>query len=87
MTATTQDEQRATQTFLALAEQVMRDHFDHSELVPAGMWGGVRSALPPLSPAIRDWFAKSQRVLGRFRRPGIPARGPLVDHSPERADP
>jgi len=43
---------------------VMRDHFDHSELVLAGMWGGVRGALPPMLPAIRAWYAARQRVIG-----------------------
>jgi hypothetical protein len=44
---------------------VMRDHYDHSELVLAGMWGGVRGALPPMVPAIRAWFASPRQVLGR----------------------
>ena len=43
---------------------VMRDHFDHSELVMAGMWGGVRGALPPISPAIQSWFPTRRTVLG-----------------------
>lgn len=44
---------------------VMRDHYDQSELVLAGMWGGVRGALPPMLPAIRAWFAAQNQVLGR----------------------
>jgi hypothetical protein len=43
---------------------VMRDHYDHAELVLAGMWGGVRGALPPLVPAIRAWFAGARHVVG-----------------------
>lgn len=43
---------------------VMRDHFDHAELVLAGMWGGVRGALPPMIATIGAWFAAQQRVLG-----------------------
>lgn len=31
---------------------VMRDAITHTELVLAGMWGGVRGALPPMSEAI-----------------------------------
>lgn len=42
----------------------MRDHFDHPELVLAGMWGGVRRALPPMLETITAWFAAQQRVLG-----------------------
>lgn len=43
---------------------VMRDHCDHAEVVLAGMWGGVRGALPPLLPAIRAWFADQSPLLG-----------------------
>jgi hypothetical protein len=31
---------------------VMRDSYAHSELVLAGLWGGVRAALPPMTKAI-----------------------------------
>ncbi|HEY1934395.1 MAG TPA: hypothetical protein VGG99_20495 [Acetobacteraceae bacterium] len=44
---------------------VMRDHYDQSELVLAGLWGGVRGALPPMLPAIRAWFAAQRQVIGR----------------------
>jgi hypothetical protein len=43
---------------------VMRDHFDHADLILAGLWGGVRGALPPLLPAIRAWLANTERGLG-----------------------
>lgn len=42
----------------------MRDHFDHPELVLAGMWGGVRGALAPILPQVAAWFAAQRRVLG-----------------------
>ena len=42
---------------------LMRDHFDHTELVLAGMWGGVRGALPPVLSALRAWEA-GQKALG-----------------------
>ena len=44
---------------------VMRDHFDHSELILAGMWGGVRGALPPLQPLIDTFLASRPGVLTR----------------------
>jgi tetratricopeptide (TPR) repeat protein len=44
---------------------LMRDHYDHSELVLAGMWGGVRGALPPLVPAIRAWLANARQLPGK----------------------
>lgn len=44
---------------------VMRDHPNHSELVLAGMWGGVRGALPPVGPAIQHYLATRQHMLGR----------------------
>ncbi|MBM6583184.1 hypothetical protein ILT44_23565 [Microvirga sp. BT689] len=34
---------------------VMRDFYTHSELILAGMWGGVRGALPPMQSMIRAW--------------------------------
>ncbi len=42
----------------------MRDRFDHCDLVLAGLWGGVRDALPPMLPTIRAWFAGSRSVAG-----------------------
>ncbi len=44
---------------------LMRDHYDHSELVLAGMWGGVRGALPALVPAIRAWLANARQLPGK----------------------
>ena len=44
---------------------VMRDHYDHCELVLAGMWGAVRGALPPQTTAIQAWAARQNRVLGK----------------------
>ncbi|MEJ0015979.1 MAG: tetratricopeptide repeat protein [Acetobacteraceae bacterium] len=44
---------------------LMRDHYDHSEVVLAGMWGGVRGALPPLLPMMRAWVANPRYVLGK----------------------
>ncbi len=34
-------------------------------LVLAGMWGGVRGALPALVPAIRAWLANARQLPGR----------------------
>jgi hypothetical protein len=34
---------------------VMRDCYTHSELVLAGLWGGVRGSLPPMAGAIRAY--------------------------------
>jgi hypothetical protein len=44
---------------------LMRDHFDHSELVLAGLWGGVHGALPPLQPLIPEFLASRPGVLNR----------------------
>ncbi len=44
---------------------VMRDHYDHSELVLAGMWGAVRGALPPMLQTIGAWFTASRQIIGR----------------------
>jgi hypothetical protein len=44
---------------------VMRDHFDHAELVLAGMWGGVRGALPPVIAAARRWFGATPQIPGK----------------------
>ncbi len=43
----------------------MRDHYDHCELVLAGLWGGVRGALPSMQHAMQAWTALQTRVLGR----------------------
>ena len=42
----------------------MRDRFDHCDLVLAGLWGGVRGALPPMLPAIQAWFGRTRSVAG-----------------------
>ena len=34
---------------------LMRDFYTHSELVLAGLWGGVRGSLPPMAAAIRAY--------------------------------
>lgn len=44
---------------------VMRDYITHSELVLAGMWGGVRGALPPLLPAIHRFVSDPIHLRGR----------------------
>ena len=44
---------------------VMRDHVQHSELVLAGMWGGVGGALPRMLPAIQAFAADQHRMAGR----------------------
>lgn len=44
---------------------LMRDHFDHSELVLAGLWGGVHGALPPLQSLIGEFLASRPGVLNR----------------------
>ena len=42
----------------------MRDRFDHCDLVLAGLWGGVRGALPPMLPTIQAWFGHMRSVAG-----------------------
>ncbi len=44
---------------------VMRDHFDHSDVVLAGMWGGVRGALPPLAAAAQQFLRQTRSVQNR----------------------
>ena len=39
---------------------VMRDFYSHSELILAGLWGGVRGALPPIDPLIEQWFKEKR---------------------------
>ncbi len=34
---------------------IMRDWWSHTDLVLAGMWGGVAGALPPLAPLMADY--------------------------------
>ncbi len=44
---------------------VMRDNYNHSELVLAGMWGGVHGALPTLGTAMQTHINSRRHVLGR----------------------
>ena len=44
---------------------VMRDNYDHGELILAGMWGGVRAALPPVGPWARRYLASRTDLPGR----------------------
>ena len=44
---------------------VMRDNFDHAELILAGMWGGVRDALPPIGPWAQRYLASRRDIPGR----------------------
>ncbi|MHC2335470.1 tetratricopeptide repeat protein [Bradyrhizobium sp. USDA 4454] len=38
---------------------VMRDFWTHTAVMFAGLWGGVRGALPPLDPLIKQFLAES----------------------------
>lgn len=60
-------EAAAVQQWLASGRHfhVMRDHFDHSELVLAGMWGGVRGALPPLQPLAQAFLHQDSQAQAR----------------------
>lgn len=40
---------------------IMRDAYTHTELILAGLWGGVRGALPPLGQQLKQ-FLKSQEA-------------------------
>jgi hypothetical protein len=44
---------------------LMRDNFDHGELILAGMWGGVRGALPTIGPWAQRYLASRTDLLGR----------------------
>ena len=44
---------------------VMRDHYDHAELIVPGMWGGVRGALPPIGPTAQRYLASRNDLPGR----------------------
>ena len=44
---------------------VMRDGPNQCDLVLAGLWGGVRAALPPLLPEIRRFVGDRQQLRGR----------------------
>ena len=50
---------------------VMRDYFTHSELILAGLWGGVRGALPELPPLYQPYLedpARTRTCDQRFLR-------------------
>lgn len=40
----------------------MRDYFSHTELILAGLWGGVRGVLPPLQPLMQSWLSRQENV-------------------------
>lgn len=42
---------------------VMRDFYSHTELILAGLWGGVRSALPPMRKLIAEWMKERKAVV------------------------
>jgi len=42
----------------------MRDHYDHTDLVVPGMWGGVFGALPPVEHSARQYLASRDDILG-----------------------
>jgi hypothetical protein len=53
---------------------VMRDFFSHSELMLAGMWGGVRGALPALPPLYGPYLddvAKAANCDQKFLRKAV----------------
>jgi hypothetical protein len=41
----------------------MRDSYSHSELILAGLWGGVRGALPPIRMAIDVWVRSRSKMV------------------------
>lgn len=43
---------------------VMRDHFDHAELILPGLWGGVRGALPPIGLWAQRYLAGRSGAAG-----------------------
>ena len=76
-------EERAVRAWIASGRHfhVMRDFFSHSELILAGLWGGVRGALPPLRPLYRPYLedaAKTDHCDQRFLREAV---WPTVRHS------
>ena len=36
----------------------MHGHYAHTELILAGLWGGVRESLPDIEPLIKDFLGK-----------------------------
>ena len=76
-------EQQAVQAWIESGRHfhVMRDFFSHSELILAGMWGGVRGALPKLRPLYRPYLedaAKTAHCDQKFLREQV---WPTVRHS------
>jgi len=50
---------------------IMRDYASHTELIHAGMWGGVRNSIPKVSELIVDYYdhqAKERTIDQRFLR-------------------
>jgi len=43
---------------------VMRDHYDHADLILPGMWGGVRGALPAIGPLAQRYLESRSDVPG-----------------------
>ena len=43
---------------------VMRDHYDHTDLVVPGMWGGVSGALPPVEHSARQYLTSRNDIPG-----------------------
>lgn len=37
---------------------IMRDFYSHTELILAGLWGGVHGALPPVQKLIKAWLSR-----------------------------
>lgn len=61
--------------------RVMRDYASHTELIHAGMWGGVHGAIPHMSRLIVDYYdhhAKERTIDQRFLRHYV---WPLVKQS------
>ncbi len=76
-------ERRAVAAWIDSGEHfhVMRDFFSHSELMLAGMWGGVRGALPALPPLYAPYLddaAKAANCDQKFLREAV---WPTVRHS------
>jgi hypothetical protein len=41
---------------------VMRDFYTHTELILAGMWGGIRGALPSMRALIAEWLSEQKGI-------------------------
>lgn len=75
-------EQRAVQAWIESGRHfhVLRDFYSHSDLMLAGLWGGVRGALPELPPLYRPFLedaAKAANSDQRFLREAV---WPTVRH-------